>query len=230
MLQSEVLMAKRNAAGFSLIELIVAVTISSALIGVAFAGQGQLRGRAQFDASVEKIVGSINDAHNESTAGVNTLGGGNGKAAGTPCTATVGEKLLYAGTTWSAVDVAAGSTFTLNYYAVKVGVVTNTRSALPPCLFDTKQIGVGSSLRVNAAVLPALNRNTNLLFLRDDLGGLSVCKSNGALGPAMSSIQAGVCVLPVASGTISMTLTDNNFSGFKSVVQVDASGLAQRIN
>ena len=66
--------------GFTLIEVILVVAISGALLMIAFAGQGQLRAQAQFDAAVNKVVSTIPYAHNQANAGVNLTGNGNGSS------------------------------------------------------------------------------------------------------------------------------------------------------
>jgi len=64
--------------GFTLIEVTLVFALSGMLFVIAFAGQQQLRDRAEFDASVNKLVQEFAYARNYSTSNVNTEGlGGN---------------------------------------------------------------------------------------------------------------------------------------------------------
>ena len=60
--------------GFTLIEITLVFALSGMLFVIAFAGQRQLRDRAEFDGAVNKLVQEYAYARNYSTSNVNTEG------------------------------------------------------------------------------------------------------------------------------------------------------------
>lgn len=213
-------MARKNEAGFTLIELIVAMAISSALAVIVFAGQRSLRSQAQFDADVNKIVSSIAAAHTEATAAVNLGGPGDGtrNCLGTPI---VGGAYVFAGVAWSGIDAPGGGTYRVDYYAAD-----RTGTPAVACVFDSRQINLPSSVRVNPAPGTGLARS---LFIRNDSGGLNVCAVTNLTTNVLTSFVAGNCVSG-AVGNTPLVLNLSDAEGHTSRVQVDPSGLAQRIN
>ncbi|HEX3082446.1 MAG TPA: type II secretion system protein [Candidatus Saccharimonadia bacterium] len=212
-------MAVNKQAGFTLVELVLVLAISGSLLVMAFIGQRGLRSRAQFDADVNKLVSSIADAHNQSTAAVNIDGPGDGTQN---CATTVvaNANYVFAGVAWSGLDNAAGSTFSMTFYAAD-------RTAGTACVFDTRTIAVQSDkIRVNPAPGTGVAKS---LFVRDDSGGLNVCAVTAAATNVLTSFQAGGC----AGGAVANTALVINLSdadGHTSQIQVDPSGLAKRIN
>jgi len=213
-------MAIQKQAGFSLVELMITLAISGSLAVLAFAGQRSLRSQAQFDAAVDKLVGSIADARNEATAGVNVDGPGDGSQdclnASVP-----GGQYVFAGITWSAVDAPGGGTFQMDFYAAD-------RSATPKkaCVFDTHVFTLPSVVRVNPAPGSGIARS---VFIRDDFGALNVCAVTNAATNVLDSFKAGNCTLGAVGNTV-LTLNLSDADGHSSLVQVDASGLAKRVN
>lgn len=69
-------MANNRQAGFTLIELIVAITISSALAVIALVGFSNLRGQTQFSNAVEQTKEFVTSQRTETYAGVELTGGG----------------------------------------------------------------------------------------------------------------------------------------------------------
>jgi prepilin-type N-terminal cleavage/methylation domain-containing protein len=67
--------AQMSEAGFTLIEIILVVTISAALGAMVLSGQRQVRQRAQFSDGVEKIKNSLVGVKNEANTTVNSAGG-----------------------------------------------------------------------------------------------------------------------------------------------------------
>ena len=216
MLQSKVLMANRKQAGFTLVEIIVALAIASLLLIIAFSGQRGLRSRAQFDGTIDQVVASVATAHSKATAGVNTAGPGDGSQN---CTGAVGgNDYVFAGVAWNAVDAAGITSITLDYYAA-------TRNALPAaCIFSSDSITLPSSVRVD---VPGAMRR--LLFVRDDFGSLNICKSSGSAGSSSASFQKGLCQAPSAV-VLTHILTFSDAEGHKAQVQIDPGGLAKRLN
>jgi len=66
-----------GARGFTLIELMIAMSITSLLAVIAIMGQSALQSRARFDSAVDKTIQNIAYARNYATSNVNTQGGGN---------------------------------------------------------------------------------------------------------------------------------------------------------
>jgi prepilin-type N-terminal cleavage/methylation domain-containing protein len=63
--------------GFTLIELILVMAITSLLAVIAFKGQGAVQGRARFDAAITQTVQDINYTRNYALSNVNEAGQGN---------------------------------------------------------------------------------------------------------------------------------------------------------
>ncbi len=199
------------------------MAISGSLVVIAFAGQRQLRSRAQFDAAVDKMVGSVADAHNQATAGVNVKGPGNGSVncAG----AASSGKYIFAGTAWSGIDSAVGATFQIDYYAAYRGTAPPAATA---CIYDTQYVSLAPGVRVNASS-PATARIGRTLFVRDDLGGINVCQVTSTTTVVATSFRAGACTAG-AVGNTAQTITLTDPDGHTSRVQVDPSGLAKRLD
>lgn len=68
-------MANNRQAGFTLIELIIAITISSALAIIALVGFSNLRGQTQFSNAVEQTKEFVTSQRTETYAGVELTGG-----------------------------------------------------------------------------------------------------------------------------------------------------------
>ena len=220
-------MAIPRQAGFTLIELMLALAISSSLLIIAFIGQRGLRAQAAFDASVTKVVASIADAHNEATAGVNTAGTGDGSQS---CSGTVNPALRYvfAGVAWSVADTASGATFAMDFFKASR---TAPRAA---CVFETRPINVPSTVRLSIAAPPAgpVGATQRVLFVRDTAGGLSVCNSSGPAASILKSFLVGGCAAPTTSttGNAAIDLYFSDSDNHRSQIQIDPSGLAKRIN
>ncbi len=214
-------MAMKRQAGFTLIELILVMAISSMLAVIAFAGQRGLRSQSQFDADVNKLVSTIADARNEATAAVNMAGPGNG-SKNCLINTVPGAQYVFAGVVWSAIDAPGGATFRLDFYAAD-------RNAAPAvaCVFDTRTISVTSAvMRVNVAPGTGVAKS---VFIRDNTGNLNVCAVTAAATNVLTSFTAGNCVAG-AAGNTALVVNLSDADGHTSKVQVDPSGLARRIN
>jgi len=227
------LRASNKESGFTLVELMIVMAISSALVVIAFVGQRQLRSRAQFDAAVEKVVSSVSSAHTQAVAGVNisssgTVGTGVDNCLGPP-PSTV-NPVVFAGTSWT-VD-STGSTgpnvvFTIDSYKAIPGLMGSPRAAA--CIFDTETIGLPIGVQISA---PAVNvgKVSGMLFVRTNLGALNVCpaapKNSGSAydNNVRQSFEDATC----ANGALSLTLKD--VDGHTADINIDASGLARRLN
>jgi prepilin-type N-terminal cleavage/methylation domain-containing protein len=201
----------RRQAGFTLIELIVTMAIASTLSVIAFAGQQQLRARAQFDAAVNLVVSSVNAAQNESRSGVNVTGTGTGvtACAGGPAASNTFpfRQYVFAGTEWRASTAAPN--ITMRYYEALPG---NTA-----CIFRTKTFAPPVSLSI---VAPA--GGARALFIRNDAGGVRVCTVNNLTTDVVPLFRGNPC------SNAAMTLTVQGPRGDRANITIDPSGLARR--
>ncbi len=199
-------------AGFSLIELILVMAITSSMVMIAFVGQRSLRSRTQFDAAVDKIVATVADAHNQSTAGVNTIGTGDGTVG---CAGGPPGQYVFAGVAWTADNSLPGSPIKYDFYEANPGVKA--------CVFETQEVTLPSSVQVDAGN-PVPLQGTRILFVRGNTGGLSVCPVVNLTTDVRPMFQAGTC----ASGAVTLTFSDTD--GHVSHVTIDPSGLAKRLD
>jgi prepilin-type N-terminal cleavage/methylation domain-containing protein len=204
---------RQREAGFSLVELILVMAITSSLVVIAFVGQRGLRSRAQFDAAIDKVVATIADAHSQATAAVNLVGTGKGVLAcvGGPA-GTPAAPYVFAGVAWSADNAVPGGPLKLDYYEALPGTIA--------CSYQTQAISLPSAVSVTTG--------GRELFVRDNTGGLSICPVPDLATNVLSSFQNGACTAPVAPGSLTLTFTDAD--GHSSQVKIDASGLAKRLN
>ena len=220
----------KSESGFTLIELIVVMAISASLVSIAFIGQRSLRGQAQFDSNVEKLVSSVSSAQTQAVAGVNitnlgTIGTGVDKCAGGPGPSAA-NPVVFAGTSWTADSTGANVVFTIDSYKAIPGLAPSPSAA---CVFNSQAIALPTGVQISA---PAANvgKVSGMLFVRTSSGGLDVCPaapagSAAAFQNAMRvSFENATCV----NGTVSLTLKD--LDGHTSDIRIDASGLARRLN
>jgi len=222
-------MATRNQAGFTLIELMIVLAISTALLGIVLAGQSELRSRSQFDGSVDKVVSSVVEARDQATAGVNlstSSQAGTGVNACTNPGSPPGE-YVFEGVVWSADNSRSGSPFQFSYY--EAGPLSSDHNTLAAnavaCTFGTPEsIGLlEPDVQVDAGN-PVGQQGGQVLFVRTSSGGLDVCFEPLGVDPA-TIFAAGSC----ATG-MPPTLNLSDLSGHTSSVTINASGLAERNN
>jgi prepilin-type N-terminal cleavage/methylation domain-containing protein len=194
-------------AGFTLIEVIIVMAISSALLVIVLVGQRGLRSRAQFDAAVNKLVATVGEARTEATAGVNIVGSGDGTNV---CPGGPAGQYVFAGVAWTADNSLPGSPLKIDYYRALPGVTA--------CVFQTRSISLPAPLTVNAP-------GGRMLFVRDDQGGLAVCPVNNLGTNVIPSFRDGSC----ATGTLTLNLSDAPDPHISQVI-IDQSGLARRVN
>jgi prepilin-type N-terminal cleavage/methylation domain-containing protein len=203
-------------AGFSLIELILVMAITSSLVVIAFVGQRGLRSQAQFNADVDKLVANVAAARNEANAGVNVKGGGDGMPAG--CGG--GDGYVFAGLALTADNALPGSAFNVDYYeAGPTSAAAPTPTAA--CIFDSRSISVPSSLQLSSG-------GGRMLFVRNSAGGLVVCPVSSLATDVRPSFELGACSAGIGSFPFTLNLQDGD--GHTSQVQIDSSGLAKRLN
>lgn len=223
-------MAKIGQNGFTLIEIVLVIAITGAMFVIIFAGQQRVRSQAQFDASVEQVISTLANAHNEATAGVNQTNGGLGtkNCDGTDISAST-TRYLFAGTAWTARDAAAGSTFTLDYYATPADKNKLARNGGSACLYDSVTYNIPGKLRVDT---PPNGATRRALFVRDDLGGLIYCSMTTPVVNTNPTVLANFsnagCSGPASATPLTITLKD--VDGHSSQIQIEASGLAKRLN
>ena len=213
-------MAKHAQAGFTLIEIIIVMAISSLLLMIAWLGQGSLRAQAEFDNAVNKIASSVNDARNQSIAGVNIVGEGNGDDAA-PCPGSSG-KVMFAGTLWEANNSLPDSPFKRTYYKTDAGAAA--------CEFQSEAISAGFApdLRITSVSVPGKTATSgSVAFVRTPTGGLVVCPMTDPPATPIKDVFApGNC--PAGTGyPFAIEFTDDR--GHKSRLEVDQSGLAKRM-
>jgi Tfp pilus assembly protein FimT len=207
------------AAGFTLVENTIVMAISTLLLMMVFAGQQQLRARAQFDADVNKLVAMVSDAHNQATAGVNIIGGGDGSSS---CAAGPAGQYVFAGTAWT-ISNTAPSFVTMDYYKALPGSVAckfSSQSSNFSNLEITQINGVGGSA-------------ARLLFVRTDTGGLVICAINNAgVNNELQSFRLGACSGGPAEGNLTIRVRDKNnpTNPATADILIDKSGLAKRNN
>jgi prepilin-type N-terminal cleavage/methylation domain-containing protein len=229
----KVLMARlhilKSESGFTLVELIIVMAISGSLLSIAFVGQRALRSRAQFDATVEKVVSTVSSARTQAVAGVNisstaTVGTGVDKCVGGQPLSTV-NPVVFAGTSWTIDSTGSNTVFTIDSYKARPGLA----SPADACVFDTEAIGLPTDVQLSA---PAANvgKISGMLFVRTNTGGLEVCpaaargSSNAYENNVRNFFQNATC----ANGALSLTLKD--LDGHTADIRIDTSGLAQRLN
>jgi prepilin-type N-terminal cleavage/methylation domain-containing protein len=210
-------MATTKQAGFSLIELILVMAITSSLVVIAFVGQRGLRARAQFDADVDKVVANVAQARNEATAGVNVVGDGVGNPS-SGCGGGTGY--IFAGLALTADNANPGGVFKVDYYEAGP---TSAGGPAPSnaCVFDSRTISLPSSLLVSGT-------GSRVLFVRTKNGGLAVCPVSDLAKDVLPAFEAGACTVGLGSLPYLLTLTDSD--GHSSQLNIDSSGLAKRLN
>lgn len=207
-----------KAAGFTLVEIVIVVAISSALLVIVLAGQRGLRSRAQFDAAVNKMVSTVGDANTQASAGVNIIGSGDGTNR---CSGGPAGQYVFAGMVWTADNSLPGSPIKHDYYKVGPVKADGPEPGVVACIFDTRPVSLPAPVTVNAP-------GGRVLMLRNNNGSLDVCQANNPTANPAPSFQAGACVAPFARGTLTLNLSDTD--GHVSQVLIEQSGLARRQN
>ena len=88
---------KRHQSGFTIIELMMVVAITSLMFTVAIFGQGAVRGRAQFTDAIESLETELEGAKTEAASGVNVTdySGGLNNGGSTPNTVLFGAMVVF---------------------------------------------------------------------------------------------------------------------------------------
>jgi prepilin-type N-terminal cleavage/methylation domain-containing protein len=222
-------MATRNQAGFTLIELVLVLAITGALLAIALVGQSELRSHAQFDATVEKLVTSVAEARDQATSGVNLSTGGAVGTGATACPGGPAGEYVFEGVDWSADNSRLpGSPFEIDYYeAGPLDANHNTLAAnAVACTFGGPQpIAVISDMQVDASQ-PVGSQGAQVLYVRTDTGALDVCfMSPGNPAAVLAVFASGSCA---TGAPLVLDLSDSQ--NHTSQITIDASGLAQRDN
>jgi prepilin-type N-terminal cleavage/methylation domain-containing protein len=214
-------MAKSNQAGFTLVEVVVALGISAALMVLILLGQRQVRERTAFDASINRLVAVTSAVRAEATAGVNIVGNGDG--SGAPCPGANGANMsVFAGTSLVADSQSGGTaTFRVNYYKAEI----NDDKALTgiACIYSTRTVTMPYAVRVNVANVTPTLRGYQIMYIRTQNGGLKVCGNPSVTANVNAAYGGGACLPPGA------ILVDDD-QNRRSNVQIDQSGMAKRLN
>ena len=205
----------KKTAGFTLIELVIVMAITSLLALIAIAGQGALQDQARFNNAIDKLTSTVAEAYDEATAGVNTTAG---PAVGTGITACPGGpagQYVFAGVAWTAdnsLTPGNGSPIELEYYEALPGTTT-------ACVFQTQVVSTLGDMTVSVGALPGERE----LFVRTATGGMQACPAR-LTDDAAAVFAAGTCT------SADSTLTFNDSSGHQSQVQIGTDGMAKRLN
>jgi hypothetical protein len=177
-----------------------------------------LRSRAQFDAAVNKFVATVADAHNQATAGVNIVGAGDGTSG---CGGGPAGQYAFVGVDWKVDGSLPAGPIEYGYY--KAGPVTKSGLAAgaQACKFQPQSVGVPAPVTIGG-------NGGQVLFVRNNTGGLTICQVADRSANPAPSFAAGGCAAPFAAGSLTLTLSDAD--GHTSQVTIDPSGLARRLN
>lgn len=217
-LQLKVLMVRSGQKGFSLIELMFVMAITSLMLVSVIAGQRALRSRAQFDAAVNRVVASATQARSQANSAVNissstTNGTGIDKCPGPAAPAASGNppfnQYTYVGTEWIARSTTT-PTVTINSWKGLPGSAA--------CVFSSENIVMPSKIWVTS---PAPNGG-RALFIRDDSGVMHTC-TVANVSSAVDSFFAGA---PCSNTPLTFVLTDEE--GHTANLEVDETGIARR--
>lgn len=216
MLQLKVLMVRREQAGFTLIEIIFVLAISSIMFTSILVGERYLRSRAQFDANVNRTVSSASEARNQANSAVNVLGDGTGTAkcssasAPNPSGVPPYQEYVYVGTEW---ELSSGSPI----------IKQRSWKAVPgsfACSYSSTTVDIPTNMTVTA---PGPNGG-RALFIRDDTGKMHTCLVADTTTDVSAAFAGGSC--PSALTTLQFTVADNQ--GHSANIVIDSTGLARR--
>jgi prepilin-type N-terminal cleavage/methylation domain-containing protein len=226
-------MVKREA-GFTLVEVTLVMAISGALLLIAFAGQSKNRSNANFQAAMDKIVASINDARNQAASGVNVGGIGNGSPAVPAGCAPLGltPPIEFAGTSWVAIPKVGSEGSTAGY------IVPWIRDEIHPATCPIATSAVFTSVPVNLSVTyggpstPASGTKLPEIMYTRHGGGLGVCLLDDGypvpnFGTASTDEGPGLGCSAGAGSVPSLTLTVQDTAGHTGTIKIDpTTGLA----
>jgi prepilin-type N-terminal cleavage/methylation domain-containing protein len=222
-------MHRRSQAGFTLVEVILVMAISSLLVLAAWQGQAGLRAQAQFDEGVNRVVTAIADARNEAVAGINTGGAGNGAIK---CVGPANPYVL-AGTMVSFDSSAGGSGVTLHFYEADepaAGVVGSKACEVTSAVRD---ISVGVSDFQVSLTQPSTTQGA-VMYIRGANSVLNICYSKNLTQSQLeNAFAAAGCVGPqigtvdtLVGGKMDIKLKDS--LGHQAHILIDQSGLPTR--
>jgi prepilin-type N-terminal cleavage/methylation domain-containing protein len=224
-------------AGFTLIELILVMAITSLLAVIAFMGQGQVQSRARFDGAINQTVQDINYARNYALSNVNENGSGN-KLVG-----PTGGPTEFAGASFVFNPAQAGGNLTLydavfaldnadgslnSYNFNPYGSCGNPGQA-PDCAATENTFGslqsadytIWNANGANWVSVPAID----IVYLNAS-GQITVCPTF-----SMTHTYAWDCSAANPNYTKTMDIGLKNSDGFKATIQIDpVTGYASRIN
>lgn len=210
-------MVSKAQSGFTLIEIIFVLAISSAMFISILAGERFIRSRAQFDAAINRAIASANEARSMANSVVNAQGDGTGAQRCPQPGAPNGNgtfpysQYIFAGTEWIASRTAP--MLRINSWKAIPGTAWS-------CTFKTTQVDVLDGVYVSS---PG-PQGGRVLFLRNDNGTMTTCFMTDTATSAATSFANGSC--PNALTTQDFTLTDNN--GHAATITIDSSGIARR--
>jgi prepilin-type N-terminal cleavage/methylation domain-containing protein len=225
--------------GFTLIELILVTAIAGLLVVIVFAGQQQVRARAQFDSDIGSVIQEFAYARNYSNSNVNGEGGGNGigTCSPQPCEPFVvagaalelhnvhpPNKLVEVephycqpGTTSAGSSPTAACITTLDKVPGDISLCPRANTVEGECFEDE----FDDNTNIRLKVVGGINK-VKIIYLNTG-DGVYVCQ------PMLNDMPGihTACATPL---TAPYTFTIKNSDGFTADIQVGTDGYAHRLN
>jgi prepilin-type N-terminal cleavage/methylation domain-containing protein len=201
----------KSESGFSLIEISIALAISSMLIVLVLAGQSNLRSQATFSASIDKVIANIADARNQAVSGV--VSGSDGTGSVPAGCGALAAPVYQAGTVWTP------SVAPLTFAPAKLETWVSDGTNVCQDASKTLAIGTASMLTLTPVGIPG----TFVAYVRSVGGGFRVCTTTtAALVPSLFQNPSGC-----ASAAVTMKALDSD--GHTANLLIDpVTGLAKR--
>jgi prepilin-type N-terminal cleavage/methylation domain-containing protein len=215
--------------GFTLVEVVIVMAISSLLFLIAFIGQRQLRARATFDGAIEKTLQNIAYTRNYALSNVNP--GGQGNDTNTVTAGATFEMnnthyprfpLEESASVYGHGDSAGNLDLTTLSELPAGGIAACPAGEHPDDTDECREqfFGDGDQLTVSGA---GFNTWFEIIYLNTG-HGLIICDHSDTSGGG----YVAACAAP-PNRPIRFTLTDPD--GLSAVIQVDPhSGYAHRLN
>ena len=219
-------MAKQEA-GFTLVEVILVMAVSAALLLVAIAGQARTRNNASYVGAVDKIISSINDARNQAASGVNQVGDGTGfSIGGIAACNSVGTPAYFGGVSWKAAAIVGSES------ASPAVLRTWATDGLNACVATSSAVSVQLPISVTLSGAGNTTKLSEIAFVRVN-GGVRPCfRPDISAGSATSSefkANRDHCINNTAAPWKLDIREAASYGGLKTTITIDSdTGLAHR--
>ena len=215
---------KNKQAGFTLVEIIIVLAITSSMLVIALAGQRQLRSSATFTAAVDKIIASIADARNQALSGVNATPGAGVGTIPASCVDSNGRAVPLAGTAYFAGTRWSTSALTTTQ-AIDTWLNTNNNGAAGACINATQRQIVGVPVALTVRQSTSATVGAQIVFLRR-AGDIAVCTIPTTVVDPSADYANETCAAG-QNGPMTLRVTDTD--GNTALIKIDpATGLASR--